>query len=144
MTTPPIPTLSINATRVADVVAAVRHAVPGLVALYAFGSRVRGDAAPGSDLDLALLAPAPLDALVRFALQETLATFAGCDVDLVDLRAATAVMRAQVYASDQLLFEGDAYARQRFEMLALSDYARLNEERRQILDDVAQRGTVLS
>ena len=128
----------------ARLVEAARNAVPGMQALYAFGSRVRGDATPESDLDLALLAPTLLDANARFALQEALASIAGCDVDLVDLRAATTVMRAAVFRSDRLLFEGDPRARAWFEMLSLSDYARLNEERRGILEDVARRGTVFS
>ena len=51
-------------------------------------------------------------------------------------------MRAQVYRSDILPDEGDRHARQWFEMLALSDYARLHEERRAILADVQARGNV--
>ena len=51
-------------------------------------------------------------------------------------------MRVQVLASSRLLFDGDPGGRMRFEMFALSDYARLNEERRGILDDVCARGSV--
>jgi predicted nucleotidyltransferase len=123
-------------------VAAILRVVPDAQALYAFGSQARGDANAESDLDLAVLAPQPIPPLVRFALQGELATIAGCDVDLVDLRSANTVMRAQVYRSDLLLHEGDRHARQWFEMLALSDYARLNEERRAILADVHARGKV--
>jgi predicted nucleotidyltransferase len=123
-------------------VAAILREVPDAQALYAFGSQARGDANAVSDLDLAILAPHPVPPLTRFDLAGELAAIAGCDVDLVDLRSATTVMRAQVYRSDLLLHEGDRHARQWFEMLALSDYARLNEERRAILADVHARGKV--
>jgi hypothetical protein len=48
----------------------------------------------------------------------------------------------QVIAGGTLLFEGDGEARGRFEDRALGDYARLNEERRAILERIAREGTV--
>ena len=125
-------------------VAAIRTALADVHAIYLFGSVARGDDSPSSDLDLAVLAPRALSPIARWELQETLATLARRDVDLVDLRAATTVMCAEVYRSDRLLYEGDRRAREWFEALALASYARLNEERRGILEDAAARGTVLS
>ena len=55
-------------------VAAIRRAVPDLVAVYRFGSSVSGERSPGSDVDLAILATIPLDPLRRFDLQERLAS----------------------------------------------------------------------
>jgi predicted nucleotidyltransferase len=124
------------------VVRIVRARVPDVVAVYLFGSVARGDSHAGSDVDLALLPRRPLESLTRFDLQEELARQLGRDVDLIDLRAASAVSRAQVFTGDVLLFCGDRFARQLFEATALSDYARLNEERRRILDDIARRGSV--
>lgn len=116
--------------------------MPNLQALYCFGSAAAGVARPDSDVDLAVLAPASLDPLERWSLQEELAALVGRDVDLVDLRAASTVMRVQVLATAILLLDRDPNARAWFEMLALSDYARLNEERRAILADVKDRGRV--
>lgn len=120
----------------------LRASVPDLVVAYLFGSVARGDEAPGSDVDIALLAPGPLDPLARFDLQERLATLLGRDVDLVDLSAASTVMRVQVLADGEVLYDGDRAARERFEAFALADYARLNEERRAILDDIRRSGTI--
>lgn len=53
------------------------------------------------------------------------------DVDLVDLARAPAVLRAQVVARGRCLHASDAPAAAAFEMYALSDYARLSEERRE-------------
>lgn len=79
-------------------VAAIRSAVPGLVAIYRFGSTVSGGQGPESDIDLAILATASIDPLVRFDLQERLASALRQSIDLVDLRAASPVMAIQVIA----------------------------------------------
>lgn len=128
---------------VQDVVAEiVPAAVPGVIAVYQFGSTVDGTEHAQSDLDLALLASSPLPNLDRWALQEDLAAELRRDVDLVDLRAASTVMQAQVLDRGTVLFEGDRTARQQFEMHVCSAYALLNEERAGILNDVQARGRV--
>ena len=121
--------------------ALLRPALPGLQAVYVFGSRADGTATAESDLDLAVLAPRPLDPVARWRLQEDVAAALGRDVDLVDLRSATTVMQAQVLGG-RVAWEGDRAARQSFEVVVCSAYASLNEERAGILDDVRQRGRV--
>ena len=125
-----------------EAVAAIRSAVTGLVAIYRFGSSVSGERSPESDIDLAVLATTPLDPLLRFDLQERLASTLSQNVDLVDLRAASPVMAIQVIGKGRLILDEDAAARGRFEDLTYSVYARLNEERRGILERVAAEGTV--
>ena len=124
------------------VVDTLRRRVPGCMAIYLFGSYATGASTPESDVDLAVLGAAPLGDVERWDLAQTLAVALGCDVDLVDLRRASTVMRVQVIDSGKLLFESDATQRQEFEAVALSDYARLNEERRGILEDIRARGSV--
>jgi uncharacterized protein len=109
-------------------------------ALYAFGSRAREDARPDSDYDLALLAERPLEPLARWELQERIARALRANVDLVDLRTASTVLKVQVLKDGIVLEEHHPRARAEFEMYALSDYARLQEERRAILDDASQPG----
>jgi len=60
----------------------------------------------------------------------------------VDLRAASTVMAMQVVGPGTVLYESDPEERGRFEDLTFSLYARLNEERRGILDRVAREGSV--
>ncbi|MFB3133554.1 MAG: nucleotidyltransferase domain-containing protein [Rhodothermales bacterium] len=126
----------------ASIVETLRAAVPGLIAIYLFGSAARGQRRQESDVDVAVLATHPLAPETRWTLQERLADQLHSDVDLVDLRAASTVMRAQVLASDRVLYEADTNVRQRFEMHALSMYADLNETRAAILEDIHQRGQV--
>ena len=118
------------------------QASPGTVAIYVFGSRARGDENRASDEDLAFLTRAPLDSVARFDLQERIAARLHASVDLVDLRAASTVMRVQVLEHGIVLFEGDATERAEFEAVALGAYARLNEERRGILEDIRRSGRV--
>ena len=120
----------------------LRAALPSVEAVYLFGSRAAGLATATSDFDLAILNPSPLDPVARFELASRLAEVLHAEVDLVDLRRASAVMRVQVLGNSRLLFDGDSSARAVFEAFALSDYARLNEERRGILDDVRARGSI--
>jgi uncharacterized protein len=129
--------------RVAENLAnAVAARVPGLVALYLFGSRARGDAGVDSDIDLAVLAQNRLDPIERWKLQEDLAALAHQNVDLVDLRQASTVMRVEVLRDAVLLLDAQPSSRSAFEAFALSAYARLNEERCEILKDVRARGRV--
>lgn len=109
-------------------------AIPDLVAIYRFGSTVRDTTRPDSDVDLAVLASRPVDPVERFDLAQRIAGRLGTDVDLVDLARASTVFRMQVLGDGLVLADCDRRAREEFEMLAWSDYARLQEERRPVLD----------
>lgn len=124
------------------VVEELRRLLGDRIAVYRFGSSADGATHRESDIDLAVLAPTRLEARDRFDLQERIASRLGRDIDLVDLRSASTVMAMQVITGGVLLFEGDAKARGEFEDRTFSSYARLNEERRGILERVAAEGTV--
>lgn len=96
------------------VVTALRAAFPNLLVIYAFGSRVQGQAGPDSDLDLAVLVPGYADPLALWDAASELSAQVGCPVDLLDLRAASTVMQYQVLTSGCRLW-GDALAAGLFE-----------------------------
>ena len=120
----------------------IREAVPNLIALYRFGSQAKGTARPDSDMDLAVLTRESVPNLRRFELAQELAIQLHRDVDLVDLRGASTVMRMQVISTGECLFKTSDRLQGEFEDLTYSTYARLNEERREILNDVRTRGSV--
>lgn len=124
------------------IVDVLRHALDGVVAIYRFGSSADGTTHRESDTDVAVLARTRLRHTERFDVQERLAARLGRDVDLVDLSATTPVLAIQVVARGLLLFDGDADARGQFEDRTFSAYARLNDERRGILERVRSEGTV--
>ena len=108
-------------------------------AVYLFGSAATGRFRPDSDLDLAILPiSGAIVPLVLFETQILIAEQLKSDVDLVDLSQATTVFRKEVLRTGVLLFENDLRRRQEFEMYALSDYARLNEERAPVLAALGQ------
>ncbi len=122
----------------------LRAQVADPVAVYLFGSVAQGDTSATSDLDIAVLAARPLTEAHRLAVEEQLAVAAGRDVDLVDLRRASTVLRAQVVGHGRLLFETDATARELFEDLVYSAYADLNEARRAIIEDARSEGCIFA
>lgn len=128
--------------QVADLMAALSERVPGLRLVYLFGSTAKGRRHPGSDIDIALLAASPLGQVARFDLAAWLAEQLGAEVDLIDLSQASTVMQKEVVAHAQLVF-GDEIARVAYEGRVLSAYARLNEERRPILERIAREGRIL-
>ncbi len=120
----------------------LRSSVPRLIAVYRFGSTASGQTTDESDVDIAFLADAPMDPVERFELQERLAGLVRRDVDLLDLREASTVMRMQVICTGRLLATFDRERQEAFEDPTYSAYARLNEERREILEQVRREGRV--
>lgn len=119
----------------------IQAALPGLLAVYAFGSRVQGTGHADSDLDLAVLTRGQADPVALWELSGELADIAGCPVDLLDLRAASTVMQYQVITTGERLWSQDAQAGIH-EAAILSDMTALNEARAGLLTDVGQRGSV--
>lgn len=122
----------------------VREHYPTVQAVYLYGTYGSGLERPDSDVDIAVLLPPqeargaenlPLSHL-RFELEAAL----GRDVDLVNLRRVSTVLQKEVIAAGQCIYRGDEYAADEFEMLVLSYYQKLNEERREILDAFYQTG----
>lgn len=112
---------------------------PGSVIL--FGSFAKGSQRNDSDLDLAYIPqktrPGPYE---RFQMASTLADIAGREVDLIDFEQASPVFRVQIIDSGVLLQDKNPSLRQALFMRSLKEYAMLNEERGQILQNRMQGG----
>ena len=120
----------------------VLHArVPGLLAVYAFGSRITGTAGPQSDLDLAVLVAGYADPLTLFDVAQSLADIVGCEVDLLDMRAASTVMQYQILSTGQRWWALDVQAGL-YEAAMLSEKTELDQARAALLADIQQRGSV--
>ncbi len=123
-------------------IALIRNRVSDLVAIYLFGSFAQQQATPRSDIDLAYLAPQTTSTTLRWDLQQDLAVLLHQDVDLIDLRASSTVLRANVLEHSELLLDLDSNQRALFEATALGAYARLNFARRHILADIRRSGRI--
>lgn len=88
---------------------------------YLFGSAARGEQGQRSDVDVAVLAEGPLGLESTALLAERLerAISFRCRVDVVDLRAASPVLAAEVVRDGIVLLERDAELRFGFEIDAI-------------------------
>lgn len=123
------------------IVCAIRARFPQAIALYAFGSQIRGQANADSDLDLALLVAGYADPLLMWDLSADLANLAGCHVDLLDLRAASTVMQYQVVSTGVRLWAVGVQAGL-FECFVLSEKTELDAARAPLLADIERSGRV--
>ncbi|MCK9524454.1 MAG: nucleotidyltransferase domain-containing protein [Limnochordia bacterium] len=110
--------------------------------IYLYGSFARGEGRTESDIDLAVYGIDESGPYTLFLLANELAQSLKRDVDLVDLKAASTVFRAQVITRGELLYCRDKTFRGYYEMRVLKDYAKLNEERKVILDVIREEGSV--
>jgi uncharacterized protein len=117
---------------------------PDIQGIYLFGSYGTEDERSESDVDIALLLP-PIQArneqeLQASRCQASLLKLLRRDVDLINARQVSTVFQKEIIAHGRLIYCADQYAVEEFEMLVLSLYQTLNEERRGILDSFAADG----
>ncbi|WP_100010225.1 type VII toxin-antitoxin system MntA family adenylyltransferase antitoxin [Lentibacillus sediminis] len=108
-----------------------------------FGSYAKGNARNDSDLDLAYYSEKTLTSYQRFLLAGDLSEKCNVEVDLVNLREVDTVFAAQIFSTGELLYCTDENVFIRERMKAYSMYAKLNEERAEILLGIEKRGTIL-
>jgi predicted nucleotidyltransferase len=116
----------------------VRTHYPNVQGIYLFGSSMTEDEWPDSDVDLALLLPPGAAkngrhlAISDCALE--LANALGKEVDLLNARTVSTVFQKEIVTKGRLLYCADRYAVDEFEMLTISYYQKLNEERSGIIE----------
>jgi uncharacterized protein len=126
-----------------QIISAIRHQLPNIQAIYIFGSFAAGTAGVYSDIDIAILpAKALHNALARWKLSRDIALLIKRDVDLIDLRQVSTVMRFQIISTGVCIYSQDIHAQDMFEDFVYSSYLRFNEERKGILTDIQQRGRI--
>lgn len=125
-----------------SVTSLVAQAVPGLWALYLYGSWARPQPLPEADVGLALLAAEPLESRLLLDLADRIALQLHRDVDLVDLRQVPLPLRVEAIFRGVTLFDGFPAKRAAFEGQTLAFYACLNEERREVLQRIGEEGRI--
>lgn len=123
------------------ILAHLQAEVPGLLAVYVFGSQVTGEAGSESDLDVAVLSAGVVEPLLLWRLSGELADIVGVPVDLLDLRAASTVMQYQVLTTGRRLWSGNIQAGL-FESYVLSEKTALDTARAELLADIQKEGNV--
>lgn len=112
----------------------VADALPDAWAIYAFGSVVRGDDTPKSDLDLAVLLPPGSAVPDKLGLIAEVAGAIRRDVDIVDLRRANLdLVHALLNEGHQLLVRREEETLV-WEAERMTDYALFNPRRAGIVE----------
>ena len=133
-----------NAATEAIIVETVLVHYPAVQGIYLFGTHGTENEWPDSDVDVALLLPhqqageeknlamSPCSIALENALHK--------DVDLVNVRQVSTVFQKEIIGGGALIHCADRYAVDEFEMLVISYYQKLNEERRYILESFYRTG----
>lgn len=116
--------------------------IPGLVALYLFGSVVRAEQTRDSDIDIAFLALKPFDNLLRWELAQEIALVLKKEIDLVDLNACSEVMRFQIISTGRLIYSTDDRYVSDFADKTYWLYRDLQDMKGKLYADIKQRGSV--
>jgi predicted nucleotidyltransferase len=122
----------------------IKDFYPSLQGIYLFGSYQTDREWPDSDVDIAILFPHDI------AAKETSLVFSDCkikleeflkkEVDLINIRLVSTVFQFQIVTTGRLILCRDQRAVAEFEMLTLSYYQKLNEERSGILHEFYKTG----
>jgi len=121
---------------------------PDVQAIYLFGSYGTESEWPDSDIDIALLLPheeaKTAGPLAMSDLCIELIALLKKEVDLINLRCVSTVLQKEIIAADRRIYHADKYASDEFEMLTLSYYQKLNEERAAIVEDALATGRFIA
>ncbi|WP_425390361.1 type VII toxin-antitoxin system MntA family adenylyltransferase antitoxin [Ekhidna sp.] len=111
--------------------------------VYIFGSAVSDQYGDTSDIDIAFLLKDGLPndkQYLRF--YERMQELTGRSVDLIDLGAADTVLKMEVVGKGMLILKRSGADQETFENKVFQEYLTLNDDRKIILDEIKQRGTV--
>lgn len=132
-------------TLVEDILNSIRKHYPSIQAVYLFGSFGTELETEQSDLDIALLFDAEkaksLGLLGMSNLRFELEELTGRTVDLLNLRLVNTVLQKEVIFSNRRALETNKFAADEFEMLTISKYQKLNDERKEIVEDAIKKGS---
>lgn len=111
--------------------------------IIVFGSYSKNTTHRDSDIDVAFYSQDSSHITYEiFLLAQELADILKIDVDLVNLRTASTVFQAQIYTTGTVIYSKDDTLLKNQQMTALSMYAKLNEERENILKKIGESGTI--
>ena len=106
------------------------------VAIYLFGSFSSGNYNAQSDIDIAVLAKETLDTSELYELSAGISAILNRDIHLIDFKNVSPVLKMQILKKKKVIYCSDDEERIYHEMLALSEYQKLNDERSPVLTKI--------
>jgi predicted nucleotidyltransferase len=102
--------------------------------IYIFGSAAEGYFREDSDIDIAFYSDKRINPYDLFIIKEKLADIVKKDIDLVNLKEASTVFKAQIVGKGNVIYFKDEKRLSDFRIRTLKEYVLLNEERKNILE----------
>jgi predicted nucleotidyltransferase len=121
----------------------VEEIFPEVLGVWVYGSMADGTANEASDIDIAILGEAPIP--LGWNELERIGELSGRlarDVDLIDLRAVSALLRFEVVIRDVRVAARDPLACDRYETQVISAYQMFYAEQLPRFRDIRERGRV--
>ena len=111
--------------------------------IIVFGSYANNSTHKDSDIDIAFYQSEPaLTTYEIFLAAQELADILKIEVDLVNIATASTVFKAQIFTTGTVIYSQNDHLLKNQQMTALSMYARLNEERADILKNISESGSI--
>ncbi|MCL1865609.1 MAG: nucleotidyltransferase domain-containing protein [Spirochaetes bacterium] len=100
-----------------------------LIAVYLYGSILNERFDNESDIDIAVITEDKTDYVKLYEMAADLSVLIKRDVHLVDFVSATDILRIEILKNKNVIFCSNDDKRLYYEMIALTSYQKLNEER---------------
>jgi uncharacterized protein len=131
-------------TEIDKIVQIVTEQIPTVQCVYLFGSQATGMDSESSDVDIAFFTPfeSEEDSVIIHQVKMQLEIALGKDVDFIHLNQVSTVLQFQITTTGTHLYVKNASLVLQYETLVLSMYQRLQEERKDIVDEIISSGKV--
>lgn len=110
--------------------------------IYLFGSFAKGEGRNDSDIDLAIYTDDIIDPYKLMIAAGNLSFEVKRDTHIVHLKDISTVFAAQIVGTKEVLYCADEYLMANYNIRAFKDYAKLNEERKIVLNAIERDGRV--
>ncbi|MCK4608528.1 MAG: nucleotidyltransferase domain-containing protein [Gammaproteobacteria bacterium] len=95
-----------------------------------------------SDIDIAIFRAGKTDKVVLWKLAQKIAVAISKDVDLIDLNAASTILRFQIINEGRRVYCNDNFKADFFENMIDSDYLDFSQRRAGLIKDIKARGRI--
>jgi len=134
--------MNLSSDHINAIVQLIKAEVPEVQVVYVFGSYAAGQENEQSDLDIAFLAEATLSGLDLYNVRQTIAAKLKKDVDVIQLKEASIVLRNEVVQGGEPIYAEEDFDRPYYEMLTISSFLDFQETTRALREDIQKRGYV--
>lgn len=118
-----------------NIVEIIKLNIPEVEIIYIFGSYAEGTQTKESDVDIAFYSIKEYSEYFIFEIAQEISKILKKEVDLVQLKKSSTVFQKEVISKGIFIFEKNKIEREIFENTVLKKYMRLNEERKEIINN---------